>query len=193
MVLALVREGRYDAEIAVRLGLSNEEVKRRIAAICTKLGMADRAALRGDVTAGFASTDDRDDWSPLIDFTSDPLPRESAPTESYEPVETGGRNPYPAIVGMLLALGVAALAAWWTLGPSSEETQPEDPGVLSITDDPGTIIAGHLPVAPNPGTTIIARVPVAPDAISTQMAAYVDPFRIVPATPSTAVGEGLRP
>lgn len=178
MVLALVREGRYDAEIAVRLGLSNEEVKRRIAAICTKLGVADRASLRGDVTAGFASTDDRDDWSPIIDATIDPLPRESAPPESYEPVEAGGRNPFLAIVGMLVALGVAALAAWWTLGPGSKDAAPDLPPAVSITDDPGTIIAGHLPDAP--------------DAMSTQMAAYVDPFRGVPAIPATLAGKSAR-
>ena len=176
MVLQLVREGRFDAEIAVRLGLSNEEVKRRIAAICTKLGVEDRASLRGDVAAGFPATDERDDWSPVIDATADPLPPEVLVINAPEPVEPRTRGSFAAaLAGLLLALGVAAVAAWIALGPEPT-SEPQDPSVLSITDDPGTIISSFIP-----------------DDASTQMAIYVEPSIGLLITPATLVGKGLRP
>jgi DNA-binding CsgD family transcriptional regulator len=45
-LLALIREGLYDAEIAVRLGITNRDVKERIERIVAKLGVRDRAELR---------------------------------------------------------------------------------------------------------------------------------------------------
>jgi DNA-binding CsgD family transcriptional regulator len=48
-LIALVRDGRMDAEIAVRLGLPTGEVKARIERLCTKLGARDRTALRDGV------------------------------------------------------------------------------------------------------------------------------------------------
>ncbi len=45
-LLALIREGRVDAEIAVRLGISNAEVKARTVRLAGKLRVADRSELR---------------------------------------------------------------------------------------------------------------------------------------------------
>jgi DNA-binding CsgD family transcriptional regulator len=45
-LLTLVREGRVDAEIAVRLGLSTGEVRGRIAALASKLGVEGKKALQ---------------------------------------------------------------------------------------------------------------------------------------------------
>lgn len=174
MVLELVREGRFDAEIAVRLGLTNEEVKRRIASICTKLGVADRAALRGDIPAGVPVTEEREDWSPVIDYTDDPLPREK-PDEPAPAIAATDRRPFAAIAGMLLAIGVAAFAAWLAFGRdgSNPEGAPE-PGV-SLTDDPGTILSQQIP-----------------DVLSTQMATYVEPDPGLLAVPATLIGTGPR-
>ncbi len=45
-LLDLIREGKVDAEIAVRLGISNAEVKARTARLASKLGVIDKAGLR---------------------------------------------------------------------------------------------------------------------------------------------------
>ncbi|MGE3075790.1 MAG: helix-turn-helix transcriptional regulator [Dehalococcoidia bacterium] len=45
-LLTLIREGRVDAEIAVRMGISNAEVKDRTLRLANKLGAADKNALR---------------------------------------------------------------------------------------------------------------------------------------------------
>jgi DNA-binding CsgD family transcriptional regulator len=45
-LLALIREGRVDAEIAVRLGITNRDVKERVERLVAKLGVRDRAELR---------------------------------------------------------------------------------------------------------------------------------------------------
>lgn len=44
-VLSMVREGRVDGEIAVRLGLGAGEVKQTVAVLVSKLGVRDRAGL----------------------------------------------------------------------------------------------------------------------------------------------------
>ena len=44
-VLQLVREGRVDSEIAVRLGLGTGEVKQTVAVLVSKCGVSDRAGL----------------------------------------------------------------------------------------------------------------------------------------------------
>ena len=56
-LLALVCEGRVDAEIGVRLGLPVAEVKDRIARLCTRLGASDKAALRTLTLVVPATTD----------------------------------------------------------------------------------------------------------------------------------------
>jgi DNA-binding CsgD family transcriptional regulator len=45
-LVAYIREGLYDAEIAVRLGITNRDVKERVERLVTKLGVRDRAELR---------------------------------------------------------------------------------------------------------------------------------------------------
>jgi DNA-binding CsgD family transcriptional regulator len=45
-VFQLVREGRLDSEIAVRLGTGAGEVKQTVAVLVSKCGVEDRAALR---------------------------------------------------------------------------------------------------------------------------------------------------
>jgi len=45
-LLDLIREGKVDAEIAVRLGISNAEAKARTARLASKLGVRDKAGLR---------------------------------------------------------------------------------------------------------------------------------------------------
>lgn len=45
-LLDLIREGKVDAEIAVRLGISNAEVKDRTSRLANKLGAKDKAGLR---------------------------------------------------------------------------------------------------------------------------------------------------
>ncbi len=66
-LLALIRDGRVDAEIAVRLAISNAEVKERIERLAAKLGVRDRAALRDGVAdealaAGAAPAPVRQRW-----------------------------------------------------------------------------------------------------------------------------------
>lgn len=56
-LLALIRDGRVDAEIAVRLAISNAEVKERIERLVAKLGVRDRAALRNGPTIELAATE----------------------------------------------------------------------------------------------------------------------------------------
>ncbi len=46
MMLRWIRDGLVDAEIAVRLGISNQEVKERIARLASRLGVRDRDGLR---------------------------------------------------------------------------------------------------------------------------------------------------
>ncbi|MGE0598586.1 MAG: hypothetical protein AB7J35_02005 [Dehalococcoidia bacterium] len=45
-LLILIREGRVDAEIAIRMGISNAEVKDRTVRLANKLGVRDKAGLR---------------------------------------------------------------------------------------------------------------------------------------------------
>lgn len=45
-ILALIREGRVDAEIAVQLGLSVGDLKARVERLMTKTGATSRAAIR---------------------------------------------------------------------------------------------------------------------------------------------------
>ena len=46
MMLRWIRDGLVDAEIAVRLGISNQEVKERISRLASRMGVRDRDGLR---------------------------------------------------------------------------------------------------------------------------------------------------
>lgn len=95
MVLAFVRDGLLDAEIAVRLGVTHGDVKARIAALLRKLDLAERAALRTWEPSA-ASSDQR---------AGPPAHRDSpAPARPWPAWRAAGRP-------LLAAAGVAALFA----------------------------------------------------------------------------------
>lgn len=140
MVLELVRDGRVDAEIAVRLGLPNDEVKRRIAAICEKLGVDGRSALRGDLGPIPAIVAQEPAFVPRFERAAtdggDPLAvvepgGDAIPAGRPEGREAG--RPYAAVFGILVALGIAAVIGWLAIGRGDEPAQPDD---LTGGDEP---------------------------------------------------------
>lgn len=106
-ILSFLREGRYDAEIAVRLGISNAEVARRIEAICRKTGLPDKTALRR--APGTAA--------------ANPVEHEAASDAEPEAVERDrSRAGWPmAILGALATIAVVAGVAMLALRRSEPD------------------------------------------------------------------------
>lgn len=103
-LIEMVREGRVDAEIAVRLGLSAGAIEDRIAAVCSELGLAGRSEL-ARYTGTLPGTED-----------------------ARNPEPTPGRGVSLVTVASLVAgLAVAAVAGWRMLdrGASTDDLPNE--------------------------------------------------------------------
>lgn len=105
-VLAYVRDGAMDAEIAVRLGSSIADVKGKVASIVSKADVADRAALRK--------------WRPVA--------RTSAAVDIPHPMSPPVREPLsarralaPLFLTLLAAAGAASLVGVVALRGGSDE------------------------------------------------------------------------
>ena len=118
-ILAYIREGRFDAEIGVRLGLSVGDVQRRIEGICSKYGVRDRAALRAYVEAVPVSAD-------IAANASEPV---------ISPRHSRIRSLGPALLAGTAALGVSAVAVvvlFSSSGTNDESSLYDDVRDLSL-------------------------------------------------------------
>jgi DNA-binding CsgD family transcriptional regulator len=135
-LLALIREGRVDAEIAVRLGITNRDVKERIERLAAKLGVRDRAELRDE--AGEAEP------GPLwLDERVRPLPSQPR---------------WPLAVAGLAGLLIGAGAMWLAMrGPADSGTGP--PSSEEVFPSVTVRLGGPLPnpTATARSTTIAGR------------------------------------
>lgn len=96
-LIEMVREGKVDAEIAVRLGLSAGTIEDRIAAVCASLGLSDRGELAR---------------------YNGPLTVES--TEETSSALRSPRIPLPTLVSLTAGVVVAVIAGWRLLGGGGE-------------------------------------------------------------------------
>lgn len=138
-LLDLVREGKVDAEIAVRLGISNAEVKERTARLASKLGVRDKAGLR------------------------DLAPRQAELSGGHTTLTDierlrGGLLRWK-LTSAALAVVVVALGVGWLLGRSDGESQPgatsPDTTELSTAEPAGTVTSVPTPTVVS--TTIDGR------------------------------------
>ena len=118
VLLGLIREGKVDAELAVRLGCTREEVRRRIERLFALAGVSDRASLRA--------------WEPpavLLEVPTEPL----VESEPVSPPRAARWRPTlgagVAVCAMIAA--VAGIGWWWIARPPAERTPPiqASPGV----------------------------------------------------------------
>jgi DNA-binding CsgD family transcriptional regulator len=141
-LLALIREGRVDAEIAVRLGITNRDVKERIERLVAKLGVRDRAELRD-------ATPDEDQPAPALppgpDRTAAPVPRM-----------------WLAGAGLLgLAVGVAL--TWFAMRETGETVTLADffannsPVAIESAGDRSAAVGSPTATATTRSTTIAGR------------------------------------
>lgn len=125
LTLAMVREGAPDAEIAVRLGISTGEARRRVDQLALRLGAGDRATLRA-MAAGEAA----------------PGPEAVAPgTDAVDASASspGRRGRFDVRAGavLLVALLVSAIGLWWVSRGASDATEASPPAaVQSLTPIP---------------------------------------------------------
>jgi hypothetical protein len=139
-LLALVREGRVDAEIAVRLGLPTSDVKARIERLQVKLGVADRAALR-DLPA---------DWNLA--------PRLETDRSDGGVARSAYRSAMPmvgALVVALVVIGALSVILFRdTRSSTAADSSPSIAGLLSTTPAAPTPPATAVPLSP---TTVAGR------------------------------------
>src|SRR6185312_4946916 len=95
-LLELVREGRVDAEIGVRLGLGTGEARERIAALAAKLAVNGKEGLRA--------------WTPPEGL---PAPAERLDAPADGPAEHHRRRRGFAIGGVVVAAAALLLAGAW--------------------------------------------------------------------------------
>ena len=132
-LLGLIREGRVDAEIAVRMGISNAEVKARIERMLAQSGLRQRS-----------------------DFITPPEPETSALENDASPIEQKPRtlsvhNAVLAVVGAL-AMGVSV---GWVIrdkqaGEQSDQVSVPDGGI----DPDGNAYIIRLPT---PGVVVLPK------------------------------------
>ena len=168
-VLALIREGRLDAEIAVRLGVSIGDVKDRIQRILRKLDLSERSDLRNPtaerrVPAPHAEV--------IIDATGS--------TNAVPP-----RPDWPALMAKVAAaavlLGVATLAAaWaWSLGEPAAGEAGDSSTRAQTTPVPGeatrdaVILDGPFSVTVTPTVFAVNGI-AAPQMTVTERAIFPD-------------------
>ncbi|MBI5949924.1 MAG: helix-turn-helix transcriptional regulator [Chloroflexi bacterium] len=132
-ILALIREGRLDAEIAVRLGVPIGEVKERVQRILRKLELGERGELLAPVGV-VENADSGNEAGEVVIGGPEPVP---------------ARTGWPVLVtragGGLVLLGAAIFAAMWAWslnGPAAEEAGGDLPvPTLSAAAVPGALTA----------------------------------------------------
>src|SRR5262245_29749763 len=104
MLLDLIKEGRFDAEIAVRLGISAADLRRKTEALCRTLDVPDRQRLRA--------------WEPS-----------SGPEQAREPLPApalGRSRRWPRVLAVAVAGIAAVVAAAFTLVPLVRSQHPAE-------------------------------------------------------------------
>lgn len=128
-----LREGRLDAEIAVRLGISVGEVKERIARLQARTGATDRAELAPQMAISGGS-DDAYDWSRPKEGqerAAEPAPSRPEPPNDEPPSPRDGYSlraiVLAAVGGIVIAGGaVAGLTMLLGEGDSDPGVAPDD-------------------------------------------------------------------
>ncbi len=140
-VLALIREGRLDAEIAVRLGVSVGDVKDRIQRILRKLDLSERRDLL------------------------DPSAERRVPAPEAEVIidATGGRPAPPTraalwtlvakVVAAPVILAIGAMWIWSGDSGARDGQLPYEEALIRISDE---TIAGRLVESGTPGVYVLA-------------------------------------
>lgn len=127
-LLALIRDGRFDAEIAVRLGIENRQVKARIEMLMARAGVTTRAELR--------------DW---VEPEDDELTIVAAEDEeAVTPPSTRRRIPVAALFSVVTAISGAAIALGWLVSTSEPGGTASRPALDSSLPD------GLAMLAPSP-------------------------------------------
>ncbi len=146
-LLQLLRDGKVDAEIAVRLGISTTEVKMRVAALCARAGVFTRYELR--------------QWIESLDLDAPDLP----PLESTaEPPAMSATHPSRTPVVLRTVASVAAAMACiaglvsWNERPDAATHIPVKAALISI------------PAYNGPRPTNTGKDPDAPLAVVSQLA-----------------------
>ncbi len=136
-LLDLVRDGRVDAEIAVRLGIENRLVKARLATLMARAGVATRAELR--------------EW---VEPEDEPLPAVEAPVEITPKPASRRRLPASAFASIAVAVGGAAMAlGWLALGDNDVAPDSARP-TAEVGANAALTVAGSPPPGPTPIVTI---------------------------------------
>jgi DNA-binding CsgD family transcriptional regulator len=128
-VFRLVREGRLDAEIAVRLGVGADEVKLTVTVLMSKCGVSDRAGLLA--------------WEPHEQ------PREHSPW--VERLADRAGNNLGTLLITAIILGIGGIFLWRAL------TGDDEPADLSGLNRTPTVSATATPSPTPTGTTAILR------------------------------------
>ncbi|MCC7365999.1 MAG: helix-turn-helix transcriptional regulator [Dehalococcoidia bacterium] len=163
-VLANIREGLLDAEIAVRMGVATGEVKRHIESMLAKLRLSDRAALRdwdGSPPAVVPGAGAGVDGAPGDVFEDAPRPRVSRASVAGLVVAVA------AVVGVLVVLATRgggtdepAPAAGEAVTPTPAATPTPDP--LAIPSAVGGVPVEELvelPVGEFPAALVVYLTP----------------------------------
>jgi DNA-binding CsgD family transcriptional regulator len=144
MMLEWIRDGLVDAEIAVRLGISNQDVKERIERLASRMGVRDRDALRNPLSPH--TSDDVDDMSGLLRW---PVPEDGLSKR---------RIPRPAL--MLVVVVIAAGVAF-TLSllrePASDDRRADDLDKAFVITSDGLWVTSAGRATPTPIAPIVVR------------------------------------
>ncbi len=149
-ILTLIREGRFDAEIAVQLGLPVGDLKERVDRLTRKLGAASRSDLRD--SAGFRAPS-----SPALPVHPDFVTVELRPPATAPPA-VAPRRARPAFAVVAATILAAAAAAGIVVGLSlrnSQERRPL-PGAATVAAE------GAPNAAVKTATRVVVFVPGSP-------------------------------
>ncbi len=125
-LLDLIREGKVDAEIAVRLGISNAEVKVRIERLMWRQGARTRAELRNPPPEG----------QTLAEDDRAPAPSSSAPSATRWRVST-------AVLGVMVAALTTLVLVLW-----NDRDAPAIPAIALPTPPPSVPFTPTATVRP---------------------------------------------
>lgn len=123
-LLNLIRDGRVDAEIAVRLGIENRQVKTRIEMLVARAGVTTRAELRDWV-------EPEDEEALVVPVEHDETTVVRHPRRSI---------PVAALVSVIAAFGGAAIALGWlvTVNEDAASSARPAPAARSFADSTAT-------------------------------------------------------
>ncbi|MGE3076303.1 MAG: helix-turn-helix transcriptional regulator [Dehalococcoidia bacterium] len=126
MMLGWIRDGLVDAEIAVRLGISNHEVKERIERLTSRLGVRNRDGLRNGASSS----------------APEPVDNDEDATEP-EPARNGWRLLASPLVLPLITVGVvgAAFVVWAHRHSTDEEVAQGDTVLRQLEANPDLLDA----------------------------------------------------